>query len=179
VVCHLVFYVQEINSYVLEESPCIYILKHQLSHLIATIIGDAGNDSGRALLSAAYFRIFDMCSNLKYLEVIAIDKSIGRSLLNGLPSTTWSSSTLVDLRIRMNNFQDCLCLLDGRLTQLHTLYLTLDYIYDSKLIRAGLFTVIHDSAKTIENSVRDIHSFLIKFTHLFHSSSIKESIFVL
>jgi hypothetical protein len=166
-------------SYVLEESPCIYIFKHQLSYLIVTIIDEIRNDSARALLSAAYFRIFAICNNLKYLDLDVNDCSIGRSLLNGLPSTTWSSSTLVDLRIKMNNFQDCLCLLDGRLTQLHTLYLSLDYIYNSKLIRAGLFRRIDDSSKIIENSVRNIHSFLITFTHLFHSSSIKESIFVL
>ncbi|CAM4840020.1 unnamed protein product, partial [Rotaria magnacalcarata] len=58
-----------------------------------------------------------------------------RSLLSGLSSTTFSSSSIVHLNIKMNNFDDCRYLLDGRLTQLHTFIANIDYIYDPVLMR--------------------------------------------
>ncbi|CAF4123957.1 unnamed protein product [Rotaria sordida] len=76
-----------------------------------------------------------------------------RLLLDSLSSTTCSSSSIVHLRIKMHNFDDCLRLLDGRLSQLHTLIIYLDYIYDPfnvTLHRA--LQIPYDSLKIINNS---------------------------
>ena len=51
------------------------------------------------------------------------------------PFTTCSSSSIAHLHVKMHNFDDCLCLLDGRLSQLQTLALRLEYIRDGYLIR--------------------------------------------
>ena len=78
-----------------------------------------------------YNRIFILCTNLKYLDLDFNDFSLSfEPLLTGLPSTTCCSSSIVHLRIKMHNIDDCLYLLDGRLSQLHTLIIKLDYDYD-------------------------------------------------
>lgn len=43
------------------------------------------------------------------------------------------SSTIVNLRINVRTFDDCLCLLDGRLSQLRTFIVRIDFICNSKL----------------------------------------------
>ena len=55
-------------------------------------------------------------------------------MLRGLSSARCYRSNVAHLRIRIHNFDDCLCLLDGRLSQLHTLIVKLDYVRDSKII---------------------------------------------
>ncbi len=152
--------VEQFFVYFLENSPCIYAFKHQISHLIVTIIDEIRNESVMNLLTASYARIFAFFTNLKYLDVDVNDTyGIRRSVLNGLPSTTCFSSSIVDLRIKMNNFEDCICLLDGRLSQLHTLFLKLDYVYDPVSRRAGVLKVKNDSSKIIKNSVKKFFHF--------------------
>jgi len=54
----------------------------------------------------------------------------------------------------MHNFDDCLRLLDGRLSQLHTFIITLDYIYDTWNSNARrALKIRHDSLKIINNLV--------------------------
>ena len=55
-----------------------------------------------------------------------------RSLID-LPSTTWYPSNIVHLNVRVYSFNDCLCLLDGRLSQLHTLIVEVDRIYKTSM----------------------------------------------
>jgi len=58
-----------------------------------------------------------------------------KSLLDNLPPTTCSSSTVTRLNIKLHNIDDCFLLLDGRLSQLHTLIVKLDFIHDQALLR--------------------------------------------
>ncbi|CAF4100424.1 unnamed protein product [Rotaria sordida] len=52
----------------------------------------------------------------------------------------------------MHNFDDCLCLLDGRLSQLHTFIITLDYIYDTmNIMDRRSLNISHDSLMIINN----------------------------
>ena len=79
--------------------------------------------------------IFAWLINLQHLDLDGIDGSrYSQRLLRGLSSTRCNSSNLSHVRIRLHNFDDCLCLLDGRLSQLHTLIVSLDYVRDAKLI---------------------------------------------
>jgi hypothetical protein len=50
-----------------------------------------------------------------------------------LPSTTFYSSNIFYLNVRVSNFDDCLCLLDERVTQLHTFIVKIDYIENSSM----------------------------------------------
>lgn len=66
--------------------------------------------------------------------------------LNFCPSSIWfsrlstdifnenlTSSTLLELHVTVENFNDCLCLLDGRFSQLHTLHINIADISSSQL----------------------------------------------
>jgi hypothetical protein len=68
-----------------------------------------------------YAHILIFFEHLKYLSIVnsTMDGCPPLSL-NDCPSTTFYSSTLTKLCIEVNNFEDCLCLLDGRLKQLNT-----------------------------------------------------------
>ena len=48
--------------------------------------------------------------------------------ITNLPRTACVSSTLVKLTIQVRTFDDCLYLLDGRLNNLRTLTIDIDYI---------------------------------------------------
>ncbi|CAF4020559.1 unnamed protein product [Rotaria sordida] len=104
------------------------------------------------LLTYIYNRIFGLVTNLKYLDIDGSDTyALSRSLLTGLPSTTCCSSSIVHLRIKMQNIDDCLYLLDGRLSQLHTLIITLYYIHDPVQIRLRSQKIIRHSLKIMNN----------------------------
>ncbi len=106
----------------LGKSPFIRVFKQQISDLVITISDEIADESKVKLLTDIYNRIFGLFTNLKYLDLDSDDIcGFSRSLLTGFSSTTFSSSTIVHLRIKMKNIDDCLYLLDGRLSQLHTL----------------------------------------------------------
>ena len=72
-------------------------------------------------------RIFTVFTNLTYLNLnkftrIDIDRP------NVSIPTTFSSSTLVELHINVSLFDDCLYLLDGRFSQLRTLFVNVSDI---------------------------------------------------
>ncbi|CAF3800603.1 unnamed protein product [Rotaria sordida] len=66
------------------------------------------------------YRIFNE-ENFVYPPLLLID----------LPFTVFYSSKIVELNVRVRNFDDCLCLLDGRLCQLHTFIVKIDKIQNS------------------------------------------------
>jgi hypothetical protein len=68
-----------------------------------------------------FIKLLDFFENLNYLSCIGSFVS-GNPVLSfiDLPSTTFVSSNLIKLCITVDNFGDCLCLLDGRLNQLST-----------------------------------------------------------
>ncbi|CAF1143331.1 unnamed protein product [Rotaria sordida] len=51
-----------------------------------------------------------------------------------LPSTTCYSSSIAYLSVSVRNFNDCLCLLDGRLSQLHTFIVKVYRIHNTSMI---------------------------------------------
>jgi hypothetical protein len=138
----------------LENSPFIHDFKHQISALVITINRETLAESMHTSLTNIYNDIFTLLTKLKYLDLDFSNMyPFRRSLLSGLPSTTCSSSSIVHLRIKMHNFDDCLCLLDGRLSQLHTFIVNLDYIYDFLTTRPPSPYIIHNLLKIINNSV--------------------------
>ncbi len=71
------------------------------------------------LFTEACARIIDLCQKLICLDVNRSNHNDSARLsLCNLPRTTFFSATLVILSANVTNFDDCLCLLDGRLTQL-------------------------------------------------------------
>ena len=140
----------------LEKSPFIHVFKEQISDLIITISDEIMDESNVKLLTDIYNRIFGLFTNLKYLDLDGDDIHVfSRSLLTGLSSTTCCSSSIVHLRIKMQNIDDCLYLLDGRLSQLNTLIINLDYIHDPVQIRLRSQKIIRHSLKIMNNMVNN------------------------
>jgi hypothetical protein len=86
-----------------------------------------------------------MFTNLTHLELKLDDNVVYPPLsLIDLPSKTCYSSSVVHLNVRVRNFDDCLCLLDGRLSQLHTFIVEVDNLDD-------LSMAIHNKVKNFES----------------------------
>ena len=82
-------------------------------------------------------------SKLQYLDLGGNEDNLfSRRLLRGLSPARCSSSSITHLRINIHHFDDCLCLIDGRLSQLHTLMVKLDFV--------------RNSTKLINNEVKNI-----------------------
>ncbi|CAF1349560.1 unnamed protein product [Rotaria sordida] len=138
-----------------ENSSFIHTFKHQISDLVATINVPISDKPMKNLIIDIYSKIFALLTNLDYLDLDVDDiYPFRQSLLRDLPSTTCFSSNIVHLRIKMHNFDDCLCLLDGRLSQLQTFIITLDYIYDMmNFMRRRPLNIRDDSLKIINNLI--------------------------
>jgi hypothetical protein len=79
-------------------------------------------------VKSAFIRILTMFTNLLYLNCNLFGESRLPRLLFGPNTPTFFSSTLMELHIKVSNFEDCLYLLDGRLKQLHTLYVNIWFV---------------------------------------------------
>ncbi|CAF1409157.1 unnamed protein product [Adineta steineri] len=118
-----------------ENSLFMRSYKHKISHLVMTISDESLHGLTEIIIAQIYIGIFTWLSNLQYLDLDCIDGSLfsGR-LLGDLCSTICYCSNINHLRIRIHNFDDCLCLLDGRLSQLHTLIVKLDDVHYSQIV---------------------------------------------
>jgi hypothetical protein len=140
----------------LETSPFIHLLKYQITDLVVSIIDEISNTTKTIFLTGVYDRIFTLLTNLKHLELDVNDTYfLSQPLLSGFPSTKCFSSSLTYLRINIHNFDDCLYLLDGRLSQLHTLIVKLGYIHDPVMLRVNSSKIIRNSLKILNNMVKN------------------------
>jgi hypothetical protein len=82
-----------------------------------------------------YAIILNFFKKLKHLAIapLSINNHLPLSLENS-SSSTFSSSTLTKLCINVCNFDDCLALLDGRLKQLITFIVQIEFIQYMPLI---------------------------------------------
>ena len=115
----------------LDESSLRSIFQEQITNLILV-----NNDRDTMIYSSnnyttnVYSHILTYFKNLKNLSVIepSVVLAYPPLSLSDLRSTTFSSSILTHLHIAVENFDDCLCLLDGRLRKLTTLCVTVHYM---------------------------------------------------
>ncbi len=81
-----------------------------------------------------YAHILSLFENLKHLTIVSSSvNEYPHLLVRSLPSTNFSF-TLTVLCINVVHFEDCLCLLDGRLKQLSTFIVQIHYIFNRPLI---------------------------------------------
>jgi len=74
-------------------------------------------------------RIFTVFTNLTHLIFHDVSYENPVRLISVFLSSRFSSSTLLVLNIKLQTFAACLHILDGRFSQLHTLYVDLTKIY--------------------------------------------------
>ncbi|CAM4966212.1 unnamed protein product [Rotaria socialis] len=124
-----------------DESSFLHIFEDQISHLAITISDDSRANHIRSLATKIFVTIFVTFKNLTHLGFELDDDFVYLPLsLIDLPSTACYSSNIVELNVRVRNFDDCLCLLDERLSQLNTFIIKIDKI--------------QNSSKTLDNKVQ-------------------------
>lgn len=129
--------------YLIDESPLANIFKNNITHLALTIDKKGFESSSTMDLRENLLKhIFDRFTNLIELDFNQSNID-GRPLLcvHRLPSITCYSTSLIHLSISVHIFDDCLCLLDGRLPQLRKLCVLIEKVDTPSL--------------PIENLVRD------------------------
>ena len=100
------------------------------------LINDPGRTQSVTDISINVFdRIFSVFTSLVELDFGSGNRRRfhARLKLSNLSSKMCVSSSLVRLRISVDTFDDCLCLLDGRLTHLSQLVVRISEIRDSRL----------------------------------------------
>jgi hypothetical protein len=119
----------------LDESLFVHKFKHNISHLTFKINDDITNEYKLNLVTKVYARIFVIFTNLIHLEFDLEDTcGLLPSPFYQLPSTSCYSSSIVYLHVEVDCLEDCLYLLDGRLSQLHTFIVKVGYMSRSSMI---------------------------------------------
>ena len=102
--------------------------ENQLSSLIIDVTKSQGERPIEKMNILLFTSIFARCTHLQYLHFgSSISWYIRLSFLYSPP--TCISSNLLELHLRLGNFIDCLYILDGRFSHLHTFHVDIDHIY--------------------------------------------------
>jgi hypothetical protein len=99
------------------------------------INGDIKHQEKRSIATHALIKILVTFPNLTHLDFQLDNICLypPRIPIDSLSSTSFNSSKIVYLNLRVRNFDDCIRLLDGRFSQLHTLIINIDEIKYSSL----------------------------------------------
>ncbi|CAF0933832.1 unnamed protein product [Adineta steineri] len=136
-----------------ENNPFVINFKQQLSELIIRIDYEDPSVAMLNLLIDIYHRTFALFSNLKYLDLDVNNRYFFfKPLLSGLSPTACISSSITHLCIKLHNIDDCLRLLDGRLNQLHTFIVKLEFIHDPELLRHYPSEITHNASILLNNT---------------------------
>ena len=111
----------------LDKTCLINILKNEISSCSIDIIENAKHTSGKGVLEFVLREIFSVFPNLQYLNFTP-NLYLCEKFSFDISRSNIFSSTLLELHINLVNISDCLSLLDGRFSQLHTLYVNIYYI---------------------------------------------------
>ena len=118
------------HEFSLDDSPFRYIYEQQITDL--TLVS---NEKYMDITLKEYTKkisgiILAFFAHLKHLTIMPSSFN-NCSLLSfyKLSSLTFSSSSLTTLCVNVDDFNDCLALLDGRLQQLNTLIIEIDSIH--------------------------------------------------
>ncbi|CAF1221648.1 unnamed protein product [Rotaria sordida] len=103
----------------LDERLSSSMFKNQITTLIITIDPDKQERSTIANICNYIFTVFTNLTHLTFYDAAYMNNI---RLLFNIPSSSFSSSSLLVLNIKVQTFDMCLYLLDGRFEQLRTLY---------------------------------------------------------
>lgn len=105
----------------LEQTSLVRICNEQISHAVVTIVDNSESILVDDVAMNLYLPIFNQLKNVTHLDFVIKDDFQHPPLsVDELPSTAFSSSTIVHLSIRLLCIGDCISLLDGRLDHLRT-----------------------------------------------------------
>ena len=108
------------------------ILKEQIRHLVVTFAYDSISSVSEDAFAIGIQQIFDIFTSVTHLEFVSEHYFPPTGIsLNGLAPDAFSSSTITYLSVRVFELDDCIRLLDGRLSCLHTLVVQVHEITSS------------------------------------------------
>ncbi|CAF3369688.1 unnamed protein product [Rotaria socialis] len=115
-----------------DETPLIHIFQSKISSLVVDIPQKSITDTGNSITDI-FTAILTVCSKLEYFR---FGPAYCCQLRFQNPPTI-SSSTLLEMHVRVECFVDCLYLLDGRFDQLQRLSVSIDRIASPQIIIAN------------------------------------------
>ena len=155
------FYVVDFLFLYLDESSLFPRNKNQLSSLIIHVTKSQGQRPVEDMNVLLFTSIFARCTNLQYLNFgSSISWYICLSFVNSPP--TCISSNLLELHLRLGNFLDCLYILDGRFSHLHTFHVD---IRNMQLIYNNVHSIYRSN---INNKVEEYFDQHFECTSLYY-----------
>jgi len=103
------------------------LFKEQITYINVV---NTTSETSNELFTDSCARIFALCTKLIELNAGGIGIHAKLSIYNRLPNTCLSSNLFV-LSITVTSFDDCLCLLDGRLNKLVSFSVKIYFIDDT------------------------------------------------
>ncbi|CAF1443128.1 unnamed protein product [Rotaria sordida] len=104
------------------------LFKNQILSLVIDIVENDEQSSSEYMNIFIFTQIFTMFPNLKYLN-FGPSSIFYQRLSFGISPPTIISSTLLELHVCLDDFIDCLYLLDGRFNQLHSFHVHILFIF--------------------------------------------------
>ncbi len=127
-------FLNKIDGFCLDDSLFGHICKQQITDLILIINENNMEMTEKRYTKNVYATILAFFENLKHLTIVlSFADNYPRLSFYNLSPMTFSSSILTELCINVNNFNDVHALLDGRLKQLTTLIVQVEFIHGSIL----------------------------------------------
>ncbi|UJR29444.1 hypothetical protein I4U23_010656 [Adineta vaga] len=125
-----------VMRYFIDKSRFAHIFKYQITHLKLSINDPERTQSMVELSTTVFARIFSVFTSVIELDFgsTSTRRYSARLNISSLPPTTCFSSTIIDLRISVDTFDDCLCLLDGRLARLRRFVVRTSNIFNNEPI---------------------------------------------
>lgn len=101
------------------------------------------------LSTTVFNRIFSTFRSVTKLDFgsTGTRRYYARLKIDNLPSTICFSSSIIHLRVSVDTFDDCLCLLDGRLRHLRRLVIQISNICTSRLLPVDTVRIFVESNK--------------------------------
>ena len=127
-----IYLIREIFNVCLDENSLTRIFKNQISSLVISISNDRKASSPKNADTIIFTHIFAMFQNLQYLNFGPSSLYHQRLSFHASPLTVISTK-LLKLHVRLDNFDDCLYLLDGRFNQLRTLHVDICLIHSQHI----------------------------------------------
>ncbi|CAF1467107.1 unnamed protein product [Rotaria sordida] len=114
------------------ETSVMHTLRNQISALVIDISTNETQRFTRDDNEILFTHIFTMFTNLQYLNFSPSSFGHQRLSFRTQPPTIISTN-LLKLHVSLNDFNDCLYLLDGSFNQLHTLYVNISFIVSTNV----------------------------------------------
>ncbi|CAF3764288.1 unnamed protein product [Rotaria sp. Silwood1] len=118
----------------IDEIALTRIYKNQIYKLIITVANNTNEISMKDLIITIYMYVFTVFTNLHYLNFCSFSNINPHYLSFDRKSPNFFSSTLTELYINLENFEDCLYLLNGHFNQLRIFYVTIRFIDRSFMV---------------------------------------------